>query len=72
MYHIPWETKGEGMQGDFTGLLADKEDAVSGHLIECSVSSVMLYNRSYQHNPRLIVLPLPLLAINLLAPEFYI
>jgi hypothetical protein len=24
-------TKGEGMQGDFTELLTDKKDAVSGH-----------------------------------------
>jgi len=34
MYHIPWDTKGKGMQGEFTELLADKEDAVSGHLIK--------------------------------------
>jgi hypothetical protein len=38
MYHSPEETKGEGMQRDFTELLADKGDAVSGHLIKmCAV-----------------------------------
>jgi hypothetical protein len=52
------------MQGDFTELMADKEDAVSGHLMKCSASSVLLYNTSYQPNPRLIVLPLSILAIN--------
>jgi len=34
MYHSPWETKGEGMQGEFTELLADKEEALSGNLIK--------------------------------------
>jgi hypothetical protein len=34
MYDSPWENKRRGMQGDFTELLADKEDAVSGHLIK--------------------------------------
>jgi hypothetical protein len=52
------------MQRDFTGLLADKEGTVSGHLMKCSASSLLLYNTSYQPNPRLIALPLPVLEIN--------
>lgn len=34
MYQSPWETKGQGMQGDSTELLADKEEAISGRLIK--------------------------------------
>jgi len=48
MYHSPWETKGEGMQGDFTELLADKEDTVPGHLIK--IFCLLLCNKTEVSN----------------------
>jgi hypothetical protein len=34
MFHSPWERNDEGMQGEYTELLADKEDAISSHLLK--------------------------------------